>query len=82
MAGGKGKRLEPFTSILPKPLIPIRKKPIIEHIIEKFNDAGSNNFFISTNYKANIIKAYFNDIEVSYNINYINEEQPLGTAVV
>ena len=80
MAGGKGKRLEPFTSILPKPLIPIRNKPIIEHIIERFYESGSSNFFISTNYKASIIKAYFNDKKISYKINFINEEHPLGTA--
>ena len=40
MAGGRGTRMEPFTKILPKPLLPIHEKPVIEHIIEKFNNVG------------------------------------------
>ena len=45
MAGGKGTRLEPFTKILPKPLVPIKDKPIIEHIINRFKSMGCNSFF-------------------------------------
>ena len=45
MAGGKGTRMEPFTSVLPKPLIPIHEKPIIEHIIEQFINVGCSNFY-------------------------------------
>lgn len=80
MAGGKGTRLEPFTKILPKPLIPIGDIPIIERIINKFNDFGCNDFIFAVNYKKNMIKAYFNEIERSYNIDYIEEDKPLGTA--
>lgn len=80
MAGGEGARLAPFTKILPKPLMPIGDKPIIEIIIGRFMDYGCNDFYLSVNYKSNIIKAYFNDFEHQYKIAYIEEELPLGTA--
>ncbi|MCX5778216.1 MAG: nucleotidyltransferase family protein [Elusimicrobia bacterium] len=81
MAGGEGSRLAPFTKILPKPLMPIGDKPIIELIIEKFTEYGCKEFYLSVNYKSHIIKAFFSDIEhPTYNIHYINEEVPLGTA--
>ena len=79
MAGGKGTRLEPFTQVLPKPLIPIGDKTIIELIIEKFTDYHIRNFYISINYKAKIIKSYFEEIIRDYSIQYIEEDQPLGT---
>ena len=47
MAGGKGTRLKPFTNVLPKPLMPVRDKPIIEHIIDSFNSSGINNFILT-----------------------------------
>lgn len=78
MAGGYGTRLEPFTKVLPKPLIPIGDKTIIEVIIEKFTQFGISNFWISINYKSSIIKAYLNDLSLP-NINFIEEEKPLGT---
>tara|TARA_Y100001935_G_C17310048_1_gene515209 strand:+ start:4948 stop:6000 length:1053 start_codon:yes stop_codon:yes gene_type:complete len=80
MAGGRGTRLEPFTSVLPKPLVPVDEKPIIEHIIEKFTDVGCNDIFLSVNYKGNIMKAYFDELKPSYNVSYIDEITPLGTA--
>ncbi|MBU2494641.1 MAG: CBS domain-containing protein [Bacteroidetes bacterium] len=79
MAGGKGTRLDPFTKILPKPLIPIGDKSILEIIIEKFTDYGNDEFYVSVNHKAKIIKSYFEEIQPSYKINYIDEEIPLGT---
>lgn len=79
MAGGEGARLSPFTSILPKPLLPVGEKPIIELIMDRFTEQGSNDFYISVNYKANILKAYFSDNEHAYNIKYISEGKPLGT---
>jgi len=57
MAGGIGTRLKPFTHIMPKPLIPIGNKPLIEIIIDRFKDSGVNEFYLSLNYKANMIKA-------------------------
>ena len=79
MAGGRGTRLYPYTKILPKPLIPIGEIPIAEHIINKFHQSGCSNFFMIVNHKKNMIKAYFNEIENDYNINYIDEDEPLGT---
>ncbi|WP_312813203.1 nucleotidyltransferase family protein [Sedimentibacter sp.] len=80
MAGGKGARLEPYTKILPKPLIPIGDIPIIERIINNFTDFGCKDFILTVNYKKNMIKAYFNEIEKTYNVSFIEEEKPLGTA--
>ncbi len=80
MAGGEGSRLAPFTKILPKPLMPIGDKPIIEIIIGRFMDCGCNDFYLSVNYKSNIIKAYFSDFDHPYKISYIEEKHPLGTA--
>tara|TARA_B100001057_G_scaffold191235_2_gene192155 strand:+ start:1988 stop:3052 length:1065 start_codon:yes stop_codon:yes gene_type:complete len=79
MAGGKGTRLEPFTHILPKPLIPIKKKPVIEHIIKNYENYGVRKFWISINYKSEIIKAYFKELKHSFRIKYITENKPLGT---
>ncbi len=79
MAGGKGTRLEPFTHILPKPLIPIKKKPVIEHIIKNYENYGIRKFWISINYKSEIIKAYFKELKHTFRIKYITENKPLGT---
>ena len=56
MAGGKGSRLEPFTKVLPKPLVPVHEKPIIEHIIERFTEHGCSEFYLTVNYKSKILK--------------------------
>lgn len=79
MAGGLGTRLYPYTKILPKPLIPIGDIPITEHIINRFNKYGINDFYLIVNHKKNMIKAYFNENEKKYNIHYIDEDKPLGT---
>jgi len=80
MAGGKGTRLDPFTKILPKPLIPLGDKTVIEIIIDSFVDCGIDKFYISVNYKSKIIKSYFEELEPAYEIEYIHEDLPLGTA--
>lgn len=80
MAGGKGTRLYPYTKILPKPLIPIGDTPIVERIIQKFRDFGCSQFYMTVNYKKNMIKSYFLDVEKNYNLEYIEEDLPLGTA--
>jgi dTDP-glucose pyrophosphorylase/predicted transcriptional regulator len=80
MAGGRGTRMEPFTTILPKPLMPIGNKSMLEIIMEEYAKYGMKDFCISVNYKANLIKAYLADINTIYNISYIQEEKPLGTA--
>lgn len=79
MAGGQGTRLYPYTKILPKPLIPIEDIPIVERIINRFNDYGCRSFYLTVNYKKNMIKAYFNEIDKDYDVFYIEEEKPLGT---
>lgn len=78
-AGGKGTRLDPFTKVLPKPLIPVGDFPIIEHIIKEYQKYNCNNYHIIVNYKKEIMKAYFADSEKSYNIEWYDEEKPLGT---
>lgn len=81
MAGGKGTRLRPITHIIPKPLIPVGEKAIIEIIVEHFKGAGCYEFFFSVSYKANMIKAYFDDIpDKDIDITYYSEDIPLGTA--
>ena len=80
MAGGRGTRLEPFTKVLPKPLIPIEDKTVIEHIIDSFTKYGSKNFFISLNYKSKILKSFFEELNPPYSIKYLEENSPLGTA--
>lgn len=79
MAGGFGTRLYPYTKILPKPLIPIGEIPIVEHIINKFKEYEVNKFHLIVNHKKNMIKAYFNEIERNYDIDYADEDEPLGT---
>lgn len=80
MAGGKGTRLQPSTHILPKPLIPLKGKAIIEHIIDNFSESGINNFFLSLNYKSILIKTFFSELQHNYKIKYLIEKKPLGTA--
>ncbi|MCD4731537.1 MAG: nucleotidyltransferase family protein [Bacteroidales bacterium] len=80
MAGGEGTRLKPLTNVLPKPLIPIGEKTILEHILDKFVEIGSKNFFISVNYKADMIQHYFEALmNPDYQIIYFKEPKPLGT---
>lgn len=79
MAGGKGTRLYPYTRILPKPLIPIGEKPIMDHIIERFGRYGVQDIYMILNHKRNMIKAYYNETEFPYRIHYVDEEQFLGT---
>lgn len=79
MAGGKGTRLSPYTNILPKPLIPIGETTILERIIDSFRENGCDEFWLTLNYKKNLIKAYFDDKEVPYDLKYVEEENFLGT---
>ena len=81
MAGGFGKRLMPLTNKVPKPLLKIKKKSILELAIENFEKYGFNKFHISTHYKSELIKDYFRYKKFNkYKIQYLNEKKPLGTA--
>lgn len=80
MAGGKGTRLYPYTKILPKPLIPIGEVPVIERILNRYVEYGVKEFWLSVNYKKEMIKSYFSELAPDYKIHYIEENTPLGTA--
>ena len=79
MAGGAGTRLDPFTRILPKPLIPIGDRSIMEVIIEKFREYSIDEFYISLFSKAKLIRAYFDEVAPPYKLKYLEEVEPLGT---
>lgn len=79
MAGGLGTRLSPYTNILPKPLIPVGDYSIAEHIINRFYEYGCTQFYMIVNYKRNMIKAYFDEIDKEYQLDFIAEEKPLET---
>ena len=80
MAGGKGKRLDPFTKILPKPLIPIGNKPVIEVIMEKFYQYGFYKFIYTLNYKKEYLKLFLKENTFPYDIGWVEENNFSGTA--
>lgn len=81
MAGGFGKRLHPLTDTIPKPLLRVGDKPILEIILQGFINAGFYRFFISTFYRADMIRDYFGDgSNWGISIEYVQEDQSLGTA--
>ena len=81
LAGGRGTRLKPFTNNCPKPLLKVRGKPMLKHIIDKAKKQGFSNFHISINYLGKMIKDFFNSGKsLGVKINYINEKKKLGTA--
>tara|TARA_B100001121_G_scaffold95861_1_gene84833 strand:- start:294 stop:1367 length:1074 start_codon:yes stop_codon:yes gene_type:complete len=80
MSGGKGTRMKPMSDVFPKPLIPIKGKPMIEHIINYFYKFGLNQFYLTINYKSDFIRAYFSGGKYDYSIDFIEEEKFLGTA--
>jgi len=81
MAGGVGSRLRPLTDNLPKPMLKVGNKPILQTIIEQFRNYGFKNILISVNYKADIIENYFRDgRDFGVSIKYIKETKRLGTA--
>lgn len=81
MAGGMGKRLRPLTEDLPKPMLKVGEKPILETIISRFVDQGFQSFKISLNYRANTIRDYFGDgKKFDAEIEYLEETTAFGTA--
>lgn len=79
MAGGKGTRLKPLTNIIPKPLIPVGEKTILEEIMNQFETIGCTKFHMSVNYKYDMIEYYLSQLEHKYDISFFQEEKPLGT---
>lgn len=79
MAGGKGTRLKPLTYVIPKPLIPIGEKTILEEIMNQFEGIGCKKFYMSVNYKYDMIEFYLNQLDKDYDISFFREEKPLGT---
>ena len=80
MAGGRGTRLEPFTRVLPKPLIPVGDKPVIDHIIDRFKACGVSEFYITIHHMSKILRAYFEEKNPDYSIGFAEEDEPRGTA--
>lgn len=79
MAGGKGTRLRPITNVIPKPLIPVGDKTILEVIMDQFEGIGCHKFYMSVNYKADLMKYYLSQLEHKYDIEFFQEDKPLGT---
>lgn len=79
MAGGKGTRLKPITNVIPKPLVPIGDKTILETILDQFESIGCHKFYMSVNYKADIMKYYLSQLDHQYDVEFFQEDKPLGT---
>lgn len=79
MAGGKGTRLKPITNVIPKPLVPVGNKTILEVIMDQFESIGCHKFYMSVNYKADMMKYYLSQLPHKYDIEFFMEDKPLGT---
>jgi dTDP-glucose pyrophosphorylase len=79
MAGGKGTRLKPLTNVLPKPLIPVGEKTILEVIMDQFEAIGCRKFYMSVNYKADMMEYYLSQLDHRYVVEFFMEDKPLGT---
>ena len=81
LAGGKGTRLRPYTENCPKPMLPVRGKPMLEHIVDRAKREGFTRFVFAINYLGHQVEDYFGDgSRWQVNISYIREASPLGTA--
>ena len=81
LAGGKGERFNPFSFVIPKPLMPLNQNPIIMYLIKSFKKYKFKNFLVSTGYQSELIKTYLgNGNKFEVNVSYFNENKPLGTA--
>jgi dTDP-glucose pyrophosphorylase len=79
MAGGKGTRLKPITNVIPKPLVPVGDKTILEVIMDQFESIGCHKFYMSVNYKADMMRYYLSQLPHQYDIEFFMEDKPLGT---
>ncbi len=80
LAGGKGKRLTPYTKVLPKPLVPIGDMPILEVLLRQLKQSGVGEVTLAVGHLANLMQAFFGDgSQFGLEIGYSYEEEPLGT---
>lgn len=79
MAGGIGSRMRPFTHVLPKPLLPIRERVVLQVIMDNFHAFGISKFQVVVNHKKSLIEAYFQGIETGYTVDFVDEGEALGT---
>jgi len=80
MAGGYGTRLRPLTEALPKPMLPVGDRPLLEHIIEQLREVGIRRVNLTTHYKSELISEHFGDGKnFGVEIEYVKEDRPLGT---
>lgn len=81
LAGGEGTRLRPYTYEVAKPMLPIKGKPMVQHVIELLKSHGVTEIYLAIGYKGEQIEGYFgNGSRFGLNIKYIKEKKPLGTA--
>ena len=81
LAGGKGTRLRPYTTVLPKPLMPVGDRPILDIVIRQLRHRGFGRATIATGYLAELIEAFFGDgTRHGIPVDYVREDEPLGTA--
>jgi len=81
LAGGKGRRLAPYTQIIPKPLMPIGDKPILEILLRQMKRAGIREVTLTVGYLADLLRLFFQDGKrLGMKINYVQEKKPLGTS--
>ena len=83
LAGGRGTRLKPYTTVFPKPLMPIGERPILDIVIEQLNRYGFRDIVLSVGYLSELIEAYFKNANGKFydvNITYVREQHPMGTA--
>jgi NDP-sugar pyrophosphorylase family protein len=81
LVGGQGTRLRPLTFSIPKPLLPVGERPLLQIIIEQLRDAGISELVLATGYQAELIQAFCGDgSKFGVPVSYVKEDQPLGTA--
>ena len=81
LAGGKGTRLKPYTTVFPKPLMPIGQMPILEVVLRQLKYFGFEKIVLSVNHLADLIQSFFRDgSQLGLDISYCMEDKPLGTA--
>jgi dTDP-glucose pyrophosphorylase len=81
MAGGRGTRLLPLTETMPKPMLPVGDRPLLERVVGQVRDAGFSRILIAVNYRADLIEEHFRDgSHLGVQIGYLREDEPLGSA--